>query len=67
MEPIGIVTLPLVVVLTFAAIACGLAVLRAVAESRESNRTGLVLRRTPQQEAVVIQLRRAADTLNRVR
>jgi hypothetical protein len=63
MEPIGIVTLPLVIVLAFAAMACGLAVLRAVAENRESNRTVLVSRRTTRQEAAVIQLRRAADSL----
>ena len=59
---------PMVIVLTFIAVATGLAALRAVAENRDSRRAIRVERRREQTGDIALaRLRRAADTLRELR
>jgi hypothetical protein len=60
---------PMVVVLAFAAMASGLAILRTVAESRQSNRRirPVRARRDRYADPAAARFRVAADTLHRLR
>jgi hypothetical protein len=60
---------PVVVVLTFAAVASGLAVFRIVAEQREMSRTVRVprRRRPPERDIALERLREAAEILRDLR